>query len=581
MDNFPTRQHRKDRSYLLSIIWIMTLSILCISLGFAFWYHSKQFTELKPNVERYTAEYQLMDNPVFFNGEYFPVSARGAQETLKLPLDLVQQWIDPSLKYEQESESIIITTLNKVFHFTSNQLNATVNEQPFTLRFPIEKIDGIMYIPIEPLVQIYSIIHRESDRNGAVMLFKQGDILQWGKALVLTPQPIRTSYTDQFPIISDLLPNERVMIINEEFGWYQIQQTTGTIGYVPKDHIELDEVELIPLEKQEESYIPWKPLGTKINVAWEYFSKKSPDTTQIPDMPGLNVISPTWFSLADGEGNLNNLGDSVYVKWAKSRKYEIWALFSNSFDPELTSEALSTYARRMNMIKQLLSYAQLYELDGINLDFENIYLKDKQNLVQFVRELTPFMHEQGLVVSMDVTVKSTSEQWSLFYDRPALIEVIDYMIIMAYDEHWASSPVAGSVASLAWVENSLKRLLNEDQLPPSKLLLGVPFYTRIWTEQQVDGKIKVSSKAVGMDSIDKLMKDKSLTPVYDSATGQQYMEYTEGSKMIKIWMEDEVSLTARIQLIHKYQLAGIASWRRGFEKPMIWSVIQQELESVL
>jgi spore germination protein YaaH len=225
------------------------------------------------------------------------------------------------------------------------------------------------------------------------------------------------------------------------------------------------------------------------------------------------------------------------------------------------------------MIKQLLSFAQMYQLEGINIDFENVALKDKVNLVQFVRELSPFLHEQGLVVSIDVTVKDGSDTYSKFMDRRAVNDSVDYMMVMSYDEHWSTSQTAGSVSSLPWVEKGITRIIEEDAVPASKILMGLPFYTRIWTEQD-----KVTSKTVSMEVVQKLIKDKKLTPVFDIASGQNYVEYTEGNKKMKIWIEDAKSMQSRIELAKKLDLAGVASWSRSFETPDIWTVIQSGLE---
>ncbi|WJH37142.1 glycosyl hydrolase family 18 protein [Paenibacillus sp. CC-CFT747] len=305
---------------------------------------------------------------------------------------------------------------------------------------------------------------------------------------------------------------------------------------------------------------------------------KAVDTTKIGPMPGLNVISPQWFHLLDGEGNLQNLADPAYLKWAHDRGYQVWALFSNGFEPKRTAEALSTYDRRMKMIKQLLAYAEMYSLQGINIDFENIYLKEKENLVQFVREMVPLLHEQNLVVSIDVAVKDGSEMYSRFMDRRAVGEVVDYMMVMTYDEHWATSPKAGSVASLPWVEKGIVQIIKEDAVPPSKLLLGMPFYTRVWTEQPKDGKTAVTSKAVSMEAVQKIIEEKKLTPAWDEEAGQNYVQYTEDDKTVKIWIEDAVSVKSRVDLAKKLDLAGVASWSRAFETPDIWTVIQETLE---
>lgn len=257
----------------------------------------------------------------------------------------------------------------------------------------------------------------------------------------------------------------------------------------------------------------------------------------------------------------------------------MWALFSNAFDPDLTTKVLSSAETRFTMIRQLLAYAEMYKLQGINIDFENVRTSDKQNFVQFVRELSPMLHEAGLIVSIDVTPKSSSEMWSLFLDREALIDSVDYMMLMAYDEHWASSPKAGSVASLPWVEASIKRLLDEDGVDPAKLVLSMPLYTRIWSESKgEDGSVDVSSKAVGMDRIREIMRDRKLTPVFDEAAGQNYIEYAEKEGVRnRIWIEDERSIEARVELVHKYGLAGVATWARSFQTDSIWGVIHESL----
>jgi spore germination protein YaaH len=336
----------------------------------------------------------------------------------------------------------------------------------------------------------------------------------------------------------------------------------------------LDHVEVKPKpEAKASAYVPWRPLGGKINLTWQQVFTKNPDTSKLPPMPGLNVISPQWFHLMDGQGTLKNLADAKFVQWAHAQGLQIWALFSNSFERKQTTEALSTYDNRLNMIKQLISFAQIYQIDGINIDFENVALKDKANIVQFVRELSPFLHEQGLVVSIDVTVKDGSDVYSKFMDRRAVNNSVDYMMVMTYDEHWSTSPISGSVSSLPWVEKGIKQIIEEDAVPASKILMGIPFYSRIWTEED-----KVTSKAVSMEAVQSLIKDKKLTPTYDAASGQNYVEYTEGKKKIKVWIEDAQSIKSRIDLAKKLDLAGVATWSRSFETPDIWSVIQTGLE---
>jgi spore germination protein YaaH len=567
--------HPKKRPNPALRLFLVFLGLFLFVSGFAaviFW------KDIVPNKEHVDPDFHKLSKPVFYKGSFFPESAIGEKEGLKLPLSLVQEWLDPSILYEQSSDSVIITTKDKVLRFKTSQLSALMNEKPYTLQFPVEKKDNTVYIPIEPLRQLYQIELRVSEQTGAVILVKKGDHLQWSRMAKESVAYLRTGASIRYPVVSQLQSGEKLMIWGEDAGWYKVQQSSGFVGYVSKTDVVLDHEESIPEQVSPEPFVPWKPMGGKINLTWEQVSTKNPDTAKITAMPELNVLSPTWFSLADGEGNLTNLADPAYMKWAQERGYQVWALFSNGFEPKRTTSALSTYDRRLKMTTQLIAFAQMYKLKGINIDFENVVTSDKENLVQFVREMTPLLHEQGLVVSIDVTPKSNSELWSLFYDRPALAQTVDYMMLMAYDEHWATSPDSGSVGSLPWVEKSLTRLLDEDHIPPSKLVLSVPFYTRLWTEELKDGKTVVTSKALGMESAQTIIKDKKLTPVFNAETGQNYVEYKEGTKLMRIWLEDETSVKARMELVKKYDLAGVASWRRGFETPNIWSAISDSLQ---
>lgn len=572
----PPQPPQKRRSRFRAAMGLAAAATLIV-VGYAYW------AFYWPNGQHEPYDFAGIAKPIFSAGTMLSKPAVGSKESLKLPFEAIKEIIDPSIVYEDQSQSVIITTQDKVVRLKTSQLTALVNEKPFNLRFPVEKQGETVYVPIEPLKDLYGFDIVESEETGAVFLRKAGTVVSWGK-IVEDPkeQPksraLRSAPGIKSTIYADVKPGDKVMIWGEQNDWYRIQLQNGYIGFMRKSDVILDQPEIIPAPAQKPSFIPWKPLGGKINLTWQQVYNKNPDMSKADPMPGLNVISPQWFQLADGDGNLKQMGDPAFVKWARSQNIQVWALFSNGFEQKRTTESLATYDKRIKIIKQLISFAQMYGIQGINIDFENVNLKDKANLVQFVREMTPLLHEQGLVVSIDVTVKDGSDNYSLFMDRKAIGEVVDYMMVMTYDEHWASSQKAGSVASLPWVEKGITQIMKEDAVPPSKLLLGVPYYTRIWTEQTKDGKTSVTSKAVSMDAVQKLIKEKNLTPVFDQDTGQNYVQYTEDNNTVKIWIEDEVSMRSRIELVKKYDLAGVASWSRGFEKPEIWTLIKDMLD---
>ncbi len=313
--------------------------------------------------------------------------------------------------------------------------------------------------------------------------------------------------------------------------------------------------------------------GKKINLTWNYIWDKSIDNANIKKVEGLNVVSPTWFTLADKNGGLEERGNLSYSNWAHKNGYKVWALVDNKFDSALTNVFLNDKAARTKFIDSLISYAGRYKLDGINIDFENMYTRDKDAFTQFMKELFQKTKEKGLVLSVDVSVIVVNSNWSESFDRAALSKVTDYVALMTYDQHWGGSPVSGSVAQLSWVEQHLKKVLKE--VPREKLLLGVPFYTRLWKEELVNGSISVTSKAISMEEAERVIAENNATKIWDAESGQYYARYEKGKATYKIWIEDARSIKLKAELVNKYGLAGIASWKYGLEKPAVWTAIAQ------
>ncbi len=520
----------------------------------------------------------------------YPIMVRGVEagrgaivenSEVKLPLEVVQQVLgeDKPIRYEADSGSIVLTTANKVLHLKTDSLTATINQKPYNLTIAAEKTEDTVYIPAEPLQELYGLQVEFMEDTSVVTLLSAGDTVQLAEAIPEKGAAIRIEPTIRAPFIAKVPQADTVRIWEEQDGWLLVQNSSGLTGYMNKKDIKLTTISQVAEPASEPPFIAWKVLGNKINMTWEAVYERKIDTTKINSMQGLNVVSPTWFALADDKGTIKGKADPAYVKWAHQEGLQIWALFSNDFEPDRTTKALASADTRFSMIQQLIAFAKVYHLQGINIDFENVHTADKANFVQFVRELTPLLHEQGLVVSVDVTPKSNSEMWSLFLDRAALGGIVDYMMVMAYDEHWAASPKSGSVASLPWTESSLVRIMQEDGVPAGKLILSMPLYTRIWTEKKgEDGKIAVSSKAVGMERVKEIIATNKLTPKFDAAAGQNYVEYTEEGDLKRIWIEDDTSLKARVALVRKYDLAGVATWQRAFQTPAIWKTIDDAIK---
>ncbi|UII54137.1 glycosyl hydrolase family 18 protein [Cytobacillus spongiae] len=559
----------------LSKAWIIA------GLVFAFFLIiSSSLLILYPFASKERTDYFIGEHPILYKGEQVG-NAVVENNTVYVPLSFMKQYVDDSIAFDEKSNSIIITTKDKVIQMPSESLTYYVNEKPVKLQLtPITDQQGELYISLDPILAYYPIQYDLLDATKAIWIEQDGDERQVGT--IHAPKAheeklrLRSEAHLQSPYYDQASNGETVFVEKEEQEFYYIRKENGVAGYIHKEFVQKEEKRTVSIvHEQKEATLPI--INGPIQLTWEAVYSKNPDISQLPAMPGVNVVSPTWFELSGEDGSIKNLGSLDYVNWAKKRGYQVWALFSNAFDPELTHTTFKDYETRQKMIRQLLHYSQMYQLDGINIDIENVNIEDGPLITQFVREGTPYFHEAGLIVSMDINFISNSGNWSAFYEREKLAEIVDYLMVMAYDEHWGSSPVAGSVASLPWVEENLQKLL--EVVPNEKLILGVPLYTRIW-EEKANGE--VSSKAWSMKKVKEWLKTNNVKSVYDETTGQNYAEhYSEGDQATyKIWLEDEVSLQKRAELANKYDLAGVASWSRFFADDTAWTALNLDQKQV-
>ncbi|OEH86633.1 hypothetical protein BHU72_10280 [Desulfuribacillus stibiiarsenatis] len=565
--------HRKSpkRKSIKSIIITVITIVGCLLFGVYAWLF------LVPNatqIQTYSLENAtlILDNELIHSAQSEGKVIEIIENQAYLSYDFVKSNFDPYIHWDETNQLLIMTTETVVLEMKTDQLTAFMNDQSIALEVPVTVVDNEPFLPIEFFAKYYKIMTQYYPETNTLIIDSIGIPVQRG-VVGKDESKIRLDANVKEPIVAHISKDTKLYILGEKGSWYKVRTEEGIFGFGLKSDIQLAGIKIHEAIKEERK-LAWKPLGGRINLTWEHVHRVTPDPKDLPVMPGVNVISPTWFHLKDAQGNVSGeKASKEYVKWAHDRGYQVWALYSNQFDPELTKDFLRNPEARKRSIQQILGYAEMYQLDGINIDFENVYLENKDLLTQYVRELAPYLREQGLVVSIDVTIISQSPNWSMVYDRKAFADTVDYVMVMTYDEHWGSSPVAGSVASLPWVEKGLQGVLNE--VPKHKLVLGVPFYTRVWKEEmQSDGKIKVSSSAVSMQRAWDIVEEQKAEVQFDALTMQFYAEYSIGKDRYRIWLETPESMQERIKLVRKYDLAGVASWRRGFEVPEIWETIE-------
>jgi spore germination protein YaaH len=477
-----------------------------------------------------------------------------------LPKETILEHIDPHLHWDENLHKLTVTTKNRLVRMKTDSLEAYVNNKPVSINIPVIEDLGTAFVPIEFLSEFYGIEVSYISENNVVIIDFKNSLKQLAQPIE-AETAIRSGRSVREPIYKLVSPDpdepEQLRVFEEYDKWYKVRTQDGILGYVQKEQVL---VKFAPLEQgklpKDESELAksWKPEKGKINLVWDHITSVNNKHRSRSKIEGLDVISPTWFQVTDIKGNIKNIANADYVDWAHENGYQVWALYSNSLGgADNTGVFLRDTDARDNSIRQILTLASLYNLDGINIDFEGLNNSDKDALTQYVREITPLLREQGLVVSIDINLIKC-------YDRPALGEIVDYVALMAYDQHWRGGNKAGSVSQVSWAERTLQTFLED--IPKEKLLFGMPFYTRLWEESTgADGELKVTGTAYSMEDAKNVLKENNAEPVWDEESGQYYAEYHKDGKRYRIWLEDVNSINLRTALALKYSVAGVASCR--------------------
>lgn len=562
------RQAKKKKGF-GRLVLLVGLILLAISLwkGIQEWLPNQQFANQDDGISQRIA----------WNDQLTAYGAKGSGKELLIPAGAIEDYMSTYVWAEQQSNLVIVTNDSNTAVIPVDGNKGIWNGQSHTWSGTANIIDGEGYVAASILEELGVTRSKQFKVDGKVELLAPGTNYDQGKIKLQKRADDKVALREEPDkhalMVAELFGDTELKLWDAEGEWFKAtDQVSGAVGYVQRSEVEQSGAVQVPERKSME--LPdFVKQNIPINLTWEAVYTRNPKTSSLPDMPGVNVISPTWFSLEDGQGNVKSKADADLVDWAHAEGKQVWALYSNSFDPDLTREALSTYERRNRTTQQLLHYAEQYRFDGLNIDFENVNVNEREVLTQWVRELTPLLRQEGLVVSIDVTGKSSSGNWSMFLDRANLAKSVDYMMVMAYDEHWAASPKAGSVASLPWTEQTMQRIMDEDQVPASKLVLGMPLYMRIWTETEQNGKTEVKSKAVGMTGIKEWLQEHKVTPEFMEDVGQNYAEVTVDGERMRVWIEDETSIQARVDMAKRMGLAGVATWARTFGDESLWSML--------
>ena len=481
-------------------------------------------------------------------------------------------FFDKYIYEDQETEQVITTYNKKIAEIGFDKNVVTINGVEKTTYAHAIKKDDTVYLPISELKDVYDIEINNIESTKVLVIDSLSK--EQKKAVLNSNQSVKSSKKFIAKTVDRVKKGECVIVISHENGYAKIRTEDGKIGYVKSNKLVNEVVARQDMEEE-------KQIQGKVNLVWDYYSQvaTAPDRTDTK-MDGVNVVSPSFFSIDKNGKLVENVGKrgQAYLEWARNNNCKIWPMVQNAGDSTMmdtTSKIMNSYEKRKALIESIVNVCIKYKLDGINIDFENMRKDDKDLYSRFIIELEPRMKELGLVLSVDVTAPDGSDTWSLCFDRHVIGDVADYIIFMAYDEYGESSTKSGTTAGYDWVELGIKKFLETEEVEPEKLILAVPLYTRLWTEDSAGKVIKKS--VVSMKDIDSTIPS-DVERKWDDKLKQYYVEYNDGNNLKKMWIEDVKSLKEKVSLITNYKLGGVASWEKGMETDEVWKLFQEALK---
>lgn len=482
----------------------------------------------------------------------------------------VESQLNSCFYWDDETKGILLTTSGGVQTLLPG--DAAVAKTPGGQPAVQQESDGTVYISLDVVKEYTDLDYAYYSDPNRVVIRNEWDGVEQATVQSDTAQ-VRQKGGIKSLILADVQKGDALLYLENLDNWCKVMTADGYTGYIQTEDI--SEPEAIEARTAKKDSYERITRDHKINLVWhQSTSTESNDAMaeMTAEMTGVNVISPTWFSVTDETGTISSLASADYVKLAHDAGREVWGLidnFNEAFD-ETTDLAYASV--RSRIIEQLLAEAASCGMDGINVDFENLKEAGIPHYLQFLRELTSAAHAQNLVVSVDTPVP---QAYTMYYQRGEQARFVDYMIVMAYDEHFAGSEEAGSVSSLPFVQQAVEEMTRV--MPADQVICGIPFYTRVWTEKF--GQSAITSEVLGMDGAKNYAKENQMTETWDASLGQNVATVETSDARYTIWMEDEQSMEEKLKVIQSADLAGVAEWKLGFECADVWSLISEYIET--
>ncbi len=534
---------------------------------------------LDPGKEDLSELYSLSDGEVALvvDDELLEEKALQIDGETYVPAEIASGYMDQRLYVDTVEDSLSYTTADGTIVAKAEQTDYVLGKEQQTADHPVLTVqDGGYYISLTFIGEHASCYYRSYDDPSRLVIMYDRDA-EYTIGTLVKDTRIRTGPNKKYKYYTECQEGEKLFIekdIQEENEYIAVTTMDGISGYVPKERITDEETSTWEFEKSPETFSQLA-MDETVCLGWHQVTNESSAASlpsSVDQAEALNVLCPTWYALSDNSGNFDSLASSTYVTAAHAKGLKVWGLI-NDFGKEIKlSKVLGVTENRTKLINNLVTSAILNNLDGINIDFENVTMDNAAAYLQFLRELTIKCHANDLVVSVD---NYTPADYNAYYDLAEQGRIVDYVILMAYDEHYDGDDESGSVSSLSFVENGVQDMLAE--VSKERMIVALPFYTRLWKEVETSSGVKVTSEAYGMSSAESVVRANDATATWDDTTGQYYAEFKSSGATYKIWLEEETSLQKKLEVATENQVAGVAFWKLGFERAVTWTTIKDAL----
>ncbi|MCR4651927.1 MAG: SH3 domain-containing protein [Lachnospiraceae bacterium] len=562
------RRMKQMKQKLIPVIVAVALIIIIagITVCYEMWNKYFNYANTQADLNQYFNVSTEGEAAIVLQNELIDTKAYLHEGTYYLKFEDAKELLNHRYYYDSNEGLLVYTTATDVYISTIGAGAYEVNGELVYEDHPITYLeDGQLYISLE---------HMRRFTNFSYEVFSDPDRIQirnaWGDVEigeVKDDSAVRIKGGIKSDVLRHVDKGEVVTILEKMDDWARVKTSDAIIGYIENDDLKDIKVTTeVPVNDAIAPEYTCVHKDYRINMAWHAIYAESGNETFDSLVNGtgtMSIICPTWFALDGNDGYFTDLSSADYVKRAHDRNMEVWAVLDNVNHPVETYQVLAYTSKRRRLVADIMERVDTLGLDGINLDFELLKSDTIESYIEFVREMSVECRKRGIVLSVD----NYSPEGGANFGLAEQGNVVDYVVIMGYDEHWNGGDTAGSVASIGFVERGINLVMQE--VPEEKIINAIPFYTRVW---KTNGS-ELTSEALGMEKTAEFIRTYDIPVEWDDTTCQNYGEKEMNGTLYQVWIEDARSIETKLTVMSKYDLAGVAEWQLGMESKDIWPVL--------